>query len=64
MQALLRKYERELKQLRMELEERAKTVVDKRRLLELEEQKRRAEEDKVPRCSCRPLSGLVISTVF
>lgn len=34
--------------LRQELEERSKTVFDKRRLLELEEQKRRAEEDKVP----------------
>eukprot|EP00762_Andalucia_godoyi_P001004 ANDGO_02125.mRNA.1 Kinesin-II 95 kDa subunit len=45
--ALLRKYERELKRLRAELEAKSKNVVDKRRLLELEEQKRRAEEDKL-----------------
>eukprot|EP00698_Gefionella_okellyi_P014420 TRINITY_DN4002_c0_g2_i1.p1 TRINITY_DN4002_c0_g2~~TRINITY_DN4002_c0_g2_i1.p1 ORF type:complete len:1024 (+),score=306.20 TRINITY_DN4002_c0_g2_i1:27-3098(+) len=45
--ALLRKYERELKRLRTELDERSKNVVDKRKLLELEEQKRRAEEDKL-----------------
>jgi DNA repair exonuclease SbcCD ATPase subunit len=44
---LLRKYERELKQLRLELEKKSKNVVDKKRLLELEEQKRRAEEDKL-----------------
>ena len=31
----------------MELEERSRSVVDQRRLLELEDQKRRAEEDKV-----------------
>ena len=36
--SLLRKYERELKKLRAELEERSKNVVDKRRLLELDEQ--------------------------
>eukprot|EP01039_Chlorochromonas_danica_P003770 gene3770-4120_t len=45
--SLLRKYERELKQLRAELEERSKNVVDKRRLLELDEQRKRAEADKV-----------------
>jgi len=45
--SLLRKYERELKQLRAELEERSKNVVDKRRLLELDEQRRRAEADKM-----------------
>ncbi len=45
--ALLRKYERELKKLRAELEKKSKHVVDKQRLLELEEQKRRAEEDKL-----------------
>lgn len=45
--SLLRKYERELKSLRAELEERSKNVVDKRRLLELEEQRRRAEADKM-----------------
>ncbi|KAL0485807.1 kinesin-II subunit KRP95 [Acrasis kona] len=44
---LLRKYERELKQLRLELEKKSRNVVDKKRLLELEEQKRRAEEDKL-----------------
>ncbi len=45
--SLLRKYERELKRLRAELEERNKNVVDKRRLLELDEQRRRAEADKM-----------------
>ncbi len=45
--SLLRKYERELKQLRAELEERSKNVVDKRRLLELDDQRRRAEADKM-----------------
>lgn len=45
--SLLRKYEQELKKLRAELEERSKNVVDKRRLLELEEQRRRAEADKI-----------------
>ena len=45
--SLLRKYERELKHLRAELENRTKMVVDKRRLLELDEQRRRAEQDKM-----------------
>lgn len=45
--SLLRKYERELKRLRSELEQRSRNVVDKRRLLELDEQRRRAEEDKM-----------------
>ncbi|KAL7999410.1 putative kinesin-like protein [Plasmopara halstedii] len=45
--SLLRKYERELKRLRAELDERSRNVVDKRRLLELDEQRRRAEEDKM-----------------
>eukprot|EP01028_Stygiella_incarcerata_P011389 TRINITY_DN6437_c1_g1_i1.p1 TRINITY_DN6437_c1_g1~~TRINITY_DN6437_c1_g1_i1.p1 ORF type:complete len:1007 (-),score=355.63 TRINITY_DN6437_c1_g1_i1:282-3302(-) len=45
--ALIRKYERELKALRTELQQKSRDVVDKRRLLELEEQKRRAEEDKL-----------------
>jgi kinesin family protein 3/17 len=45
--SLLRRYERELKRLRAELEERNRNVVDQRRLLELEEQRRRAEEDKM-----------------
>jgi kinesin family protein 3/17 len=45
--SLLRKYEKELKRLRAELESRNKNVVDKRKLLELDEQRRRAEEDKM-----------------
>jgi kinesin family protein 3/17 len=45
--SLLRKYERELKQLRAELEERSKNVVDKRRLLEVDDLRRRAEADKM-----------------
>jgi kinesin family protein 3/17 len=45
--SLLRKYERELKKLRAELEERSRNVVDKRRLLELDEHRRRAEADKM-----------------
>jgi hypothetical protein len=45
--SLLRRYERELKRLRAELEERSRSVVDQRRLLELDEQRRRAEEDKM-----------------
>eukprot|EP00741_Cyanophora_paradoxa_P007814 tig00001214_g7560.t1 len=45
--ALLRKYERELKRLRTELQTRSQSVVDKRRLLELEEQRRKAEQDKL-----------------
>ncbi|GMH98062.1 hypothetical protein TrVE_jg12664 [Triparma verrucosa] len=45
--SLLRKYERELKRLRAELEEKNKNVVDKRHLLEVDEQRRRAEADKM-----------------
>merc|ERR1711871_1737091 len=45
--SLLRKYERELKKLRAELDARSKDVVDKRRLLELDEQRKRAEADKM-----------------
>ena len=45
--SMLRRYEKELKTLREQLEERNRNVVDQRRLLELEEQRRRAEEDKV-----------------
>lgn len=45
--SLLRKYERELRRLRQELDERAKNVVDKRALLQLEEQRRKAEADKM-----------------
>jgi hypothetical protein len=46
-QALLRRYERELKQLRQELAARSQNVVDKRKLLEVEEQRKQAEQDKV-----------------
>ncbi|KAJ8612152.1 hypothetical protein CTAYLR_002473 [Chrysophaeum taylorii] len=45
--SLLRKYERELKRLRAELDERNRHVVDQRRLLELDERRRQAEEDKM-----------------
>eukprot|EP01041_Mallomonas_annulata_P005221 gene5221-10450_t len=45
--SLLRKYELELKRLRAELEAKSKNVVDKRKLLELDEQRRRAEADKM-----------------
>lgn len=45
--SLLRKYERELRQLRSELDERARNLVDKRRLLEADEQRRKAEADKL-----------------
>lgn len=44
---LLRRYELELRRLRAELRERAKSLVDKRALLELEEGRRRAEADKL-----------------
>eukprot|EP00803_Ostreobium_quekettii_P003237 evm.model.scf_359.6 EVM.evm.TU.scf_359.6 scf_359:28323-37645(+) len=44
---LLRKYERELRRLKSELKQRSKDLVDKRKLLEVEEQKRRAERDKL-----------------
>ncbi|GBF92416.1 hypothetical protein Rsub_04520 [Raphidocelis subcapitata] len=44
---LLRKYERELRKLRAELQRRSKELVDKRRLLEVEEQKRQAEHEKL-----------------
>ena len=45
--SLLRKYERELRRLRAELEAKSKNVVDKRRLLELDEQRKQAEADKL-----------------
>jgi len=45
--SLLRKYQRELKRLRKELELKSQNVVDQRVVLELEDQKRRAEADKV-----------------
>lgn len=44
---LLRRYEKELKRLRHELQTRNRNVVDKRKLIEVEEQRRRAEEDKM-----------------
>lgn len=53
-QSLLRRYERELKQLRSQLDERSRSVVDQRRLLELDEQRRRAEEDKMAAIRVRP----------
>jgi hypothetical protein len=45
--ALLRRYEQELKRLRQELNERSKNVVDKRKLIEVEEMRKRAEQDKL-----------------
>merc|ERR1719433_1526204 len=45
--ALLRRYERELKRLRAELSQRNKNVVDKRKLIEMEEMRNRAERDKM-----------------
>eukprot|EP00941_MAST-03F_sp_MAST-3F-sp1_P001705 g1705.t1 len=44
--SLLRKYERELKRLRAELRSKSQNTIDKRRLLEMDEQRRQAEEDK------------------
>ncbi len=44
--ALLRKYEAELRTLRRELETKNKTVMDQEVVYKLEEEKRRAEEDK------------------
>ena len=41
--ALLRKYECELQRLRKELTERNKTLVDKSKVVQLEEDKKRAE---------------------
>jgi len=45
--SLLRKYEKELMKLRSELSEKSKNVVDKRSLLNVEEKRRRAEQDKL-----------------
>jgi kinesin family protein 3/17 len=45
--ALLRKYEFELLKLRTELDERNKHLIDKKRVFQLEEDKKRAEQDKV-----------------
>ena len=44
--ALLRKYEQELRRLRAELEAKNRNVVDKGKLLEVERQKKRLEEDR------------------
>ena len=55
--SLLRKYERELKKLRNELNNRSRNVVDKRRLLELDEQRRRAEQDKM--AAIEPLKSVL-----
>ncbi|KAJ1458318.1 P-loop containing nucleoside triphosphate hydrolase protein [Pelagophyceae sp. CCMP2097] len=44
--SLLRQYERELKRLRAELEAKNRDVVDTRRLLEIDEQRKRAEQDR------------------
>jgi len=45
--ALLRKYEAELKKLREELDEKNKVFSDKKRVTQLEEDKKKAEQDKV-----------------
>jgi kinesin family protein 3/17 len=44
---LLRKYELEIRKLKNELDEKNKTLIDKGRLLQLEEDKRKAEQDRV-----------------
>lgn len=44
--ALLRKYEVELRKLRTELEQKNVTVTDMKRVIELEDEKKRAEADK------------------
>jgi len=44
---LLRRYERELRKLRSELRERSKLIVDNRELIELEDLRRKAEQDKL-----------------
>ena len=45
--ALLRKYERELRRLRAELQQRSKDLVDKRVVLQLDEARRREQADKI-----------------
>jgi len=45
--ALLYRYELELKKLRNQLAQRRQNVVDKRALIEVEEQRRQAEQDKI-----------------
>ena len=42
-----RRYERELKRLRDELHSKSQSVVSKRRLLEMDQQRRQAEQDKM-----------------
>eukprot|EP00960_Hanusia_phi_P068517 766865-Hanusia_phi.AAC.1 len=44
---LLRKYELEIRKLRNALESKSKEIIDKRKILQLEELRRRAEADKV-----------------
>jgi len=44
--ALLRKYEVELRKLKMELDDRNKQYVENKHLIQIEAEKRRAEEDK------------------
>ena len=60
--SLLRKYERELKKLRAELEARSKNVVDKRRLLELDEQRKRACFVHIGVALAAPSVGHAVST--
>lgn len=45
--AMIHKYEAELKKLRKDLQQRNKYLVDKSKVIQLEEEKRRAEEDRV-----------------
>lgn len=44
--ALIRKYENELNRLRSELDQKNKVLIDKSKLIQLQEEKRRIEEDK------------------
>lgn len=44
---LLRKYERELRRLRAELQQKSKDLVDKRLVLQIEEERRREQADKI-----------------
>ena len=45
--SLLQRYEKELRQLKQELQEKTQNVVDKRKLLEIDELRRQAEADKM-----------------
>ena len=47
LQLILHRYEAELSSLRAQLQQRTQGLVDKRKLLEAEEERRRAEEDKL-----------------